>query len=62
MKKIVLLVLAIGLSGLAQAQNSARAEKLLNEVCWQIKIALLKSKNSIFVTHCRKNNTKQSTF
>ncbi len=37
MKKIVLLVLAIGLSGLVQAQNSAKAEKLLNEVSQKVK-------------------------
>jgi len=37
MKKIVLLVLAIGLTSFAQAQNSAKAEKLLKEVSQKVK-------------------------
>lgn len=37
MKKIFLLVVAIGLTNFAQAQNSAKAEKLLNEVSQKVK-------------------------
>ncbi|MDQ7917882.1 outer membrane lipoprotein carrier protein LolA [Mesonia sp. MT50] len=37
MKKIFLLVAAIGLTSFAQAQNSAKAEKLLNEVSQKVK-------------------------
>jgi len=37
MKKIFLLVAAIGLTSFSQAQNSAKAEKLLNEVSQKVK-------------------------
>ncbi|MDT0294962.1 outer membrane lipoprotein carrier protein LolA [Mesonia ostreae] len=37
MKKIFLLIAAIGLTSFAQAQNSAKAEKLLNEVSQKVK-------------------------